>query len=392
MYSRAITTAANAKLTDWPTAILATPSGSNYTCYEVSDYFSSTIPAGLGTVLLEGPVTLDSRFVGIHTQTSAASLFQGGWNRSHDMAPRWAQWNPSSGVFDFTSMLAWLQASKAAGQETVVTVFSTPTWASARPAEANGVYPSDVGGLAEPANMANLSTAITALMNNCGSLIDYLEVWNEPKYQTGNKSFFSGTPAKLAEIAKTINQAAKAIKPSVKIMGVACTGINNNAAGGGIDYTNQFLQASDGATGTGKDWIDILSVHTYEHSGNNYLPNLPVAKTYLATMMSNNGISSMPIWSTEWGYITPQFDTYTGPSISRANALFRYLMYNIVMGMTRCSLYAYGHPIGWNNDPIMLSAWKTFALILNGATVQRINLIGANGQLACTINNTTYLV
>jgi len=388
-FSLPVSPAANTVQSQIPAYLAAIQTSTTVlTAYTQDDLFLASPPASLATNIFEGPVTLDQRFLGIHAKAADAYKFGGGWNRSHDMGPRWSQWNPSSGVFDFTSMLAWLQACKAAGQETVVTIFDTPTWASARPGEGNSQYGTP-GGKAEPANMANLSTAITNLMTVCGLLIDYLEVWNEP--QTAGSTYYTGTAAKLAEMARTINQAAKAVKPSVKIMGVACTGINNNTAGFGIDYSNSFLTASDAAAGTGKLWIDILSVHTYEHSGTNKLSNLTVVKGYIDTLKTNNSITSMPVWSTEFGYITPAFDTYTGPSVSRAQALLRFALYNVAMGMARCSLYPYLNT-DVSTEPGIVAEWNRFRNLLGGAVVQRINRLGNGDQLACVINGQNYLI
>jgi len=386
MYSRPMTTPANARSSDYPPFILAQQNGTNFDCYEQSDLFINAIPAALGTNLLEGPVVLDSNFVGMHVPQASAASYAGCWNRSHDMAPRWSQMNPANGVYRFDGILNWLRTCKSVGSQTVVTLFSTPTWASARPAEVNTVYPSDVGGMAEPANMAYLSTFVTQLMLTCGDYIDYIEVWNEP--QTAGNTYYTGTPAKLAEMARTINLAAKAIKPSVKILGVACTGVNNNTAGFGIDYTDQFLKASDGAAGTGKLWIDAISLHTYEHSGLNKLSNMYVTKGYVTTLKANNGIAAMPVWSTEFGYINPDFSLYTGTEANRAKALLRFFLWNVAIGMQRATLY----PLGWSSTDERAAYIRSIAAMLNGATVTRINQVGTSDGLACIINGTQYLV
>lgn len=405
---------ANIVQTQLPAAITVIQNGVNTAlAYNTDDLFSATPLASLATNIFEGPISLDPRFLGVHSKVENATLFQGGWNRTHDMGPggsngtstnafRWAQHNPSNNAFFDCGLGAWLDACRLAKQETVYTIFQTPRWISARsglgnnPAgganEGNDAY-GEPGGCAEPTDMTKLGAFITWLMTNYGSRIDYLEVWNEPKYiyDGGTSSYFSGTPAKLAEIARTIYLAAKAIKPSIKILGPACTGINNNAGGGGIDNTNQFLVASDNNAGTGKLWIDILSVHTYEHSGTNKLSNLLVAKGYLDTIKAANGISAMPVWSTEFGYITPAFTLYTGPSLARANMLLRFALYNIAIGMTRASLYPFLNTDPFT-DPLVVAEWNRYRTLLGGAVIQRINRIGNGDQLACIINGQNYIV
>ena len=356
------------------------------TAYDDSDLFSTSIPAALGTNLLSTPVKLDEKFVGVHVPAASAYLYPGGWNRSHDMAPRWNQMNPSSGVFVDAGLGAWLDACKAAQQETVYTIFGTPTWASARPAETGDPY-GTLGAIAEPTSMATLSAFVTWLMQTYGSRIDYLEIWNEPKYSTAGGSYFSGTAAKLAEMARTIVTAARAVKPAIKTMGVGCTGVLFNSAGSGVGYTDNFLAASDGASGFGKDWIDIISVHTYAHDGTNDITQLANTKAWIDAIKTTNGVTSKPVWSTEFSYITPDFSNYTGPETGRALALVRYLLWNVIGGMARAALY----PLGWNPSAERARLWNGYAAMLNGATVSCINRVGNSPQLACVINGRNYL-
>ena len=384
-----VTWPANSVSSAVPSFLAAVQTGTNtLTCYNEDDLFSASIPAVLGANLLEGPLVLDARFVGIHAQASVAGMYPGGWNRSHDMAPKWAEMNPADGVFVDAGMGAWLDACKAAGQQTVVTIFQTPTWLSARPAEGPDGY-GYPGGKAEPSNMAKLGAFITWLVATYGDRIDFIEVGNEPKYSYALAgSYFSGTPANLAEMAKTIYQAAKAVKPGIKILGVGATGVLFNGAGSGITYTDQFLSASDGAGGFGRDWIDIVSVHTYAHDGANDITQMASTKAWIDGIKSSNGISAKPVWSTEFSYITPDFSTYTGPEASRAAALFRYCLWNIVGGFARINNY----PLGWNSTPERAQLWNNIARILNGGTVTRINRLASTRQLACVINGQRYLV
>lgn len=393
MYQRALTTAANARASDFAPAIYGVSAGPNLlTCYEPDDLFDVDIPPALGVNLLLTPITLSQRFLGTHAKASdpPATIVTA---RSHGTGPRWLQMNPSDGIFVDAGMSAWLAAMKADGAETIVTIFGTPTWVSARPTEGPDELYGMMGGLAEPADMSKLGAFVTWLVSTYGSQIDYIEVWNEPKYSYGNSSFFSGTPAKLAEMARTINLAAKAAKPSLPVLGVGCTGVTSAAAGWGVDLTNRFLTASDGSGGTGKDWIDILSVHTYVHNGTNDLTLLLPARGYIDTLKANNGISLMPVWSTEFGLAGPLFYKYTGPAASRIQLLARHAIYNAVIGMERCVQYSFFQSTyGFADDPIAVAEWNRWCVILNGATVSIVNRVGASEQLACVIDGHSVLL
>lgn len=395
-----ITTPTGAKRSDYQTGeILGVTSGANILYYTADDLFMDGLPAALGTNLLNTPIVLSPRFMGLHQRADAFSLNASiGTNRSHDQAPRWSRINTANGIFNDLGLGAWLAASKARGAETIYTIFSTPTWASARPSELDPLY-GDLGGRAEPANMTSLASFVTWLMTNYGDLIDYLEVWNEPKYNTTGSSFYSGTPAKLAEMARTINLTAKAIKPSIKILGVAvadCTGTDTLPAGSsnsGVQITNLFLSASDGNGGLGKDWIDILTFHSYA-SGSPNLSQFDGTKTLIDNMKAANGVTSMPIWANEFNYISPDFGLYTGSEVSRTRALIRLCVRKIPIGFDRLMPYAMA---GSGTLRVLatqesVDEWNRWCNILNGATVSRINRVGTNGQLACVINGVTYLI
>lgn len=388
----AITPAAGTKYSDQPVGLAGVQSSSSlFTLYQNDDLFSTSIPAQLGTNLLSTPVVLSAKSIGLHITAADSTKVNFNIARSHDMAPRWNQMNTSSGVFVDAGLGAWLTAMKAAGAEVIYTIFGTPTWASARPAEGGDPY-GVPGGIAEPASMSTLSAFVTWLMTNYGNLIDYLEVWNEPKYSIGNASYFSGTPSKLAEMAKTINQAAKAVKPGIKILGVGCTGVLYTGAGSGIDYTNQFLAASDGGAGFGKDWIDILTVHTYAHDGANDIRALKNTKGYIDGIKSSNGISSKEVWSTEYSYITPDFSNYPGPDAGKGTAFARYVLWNLAGGMVRMVQYRYDGSLGWGGGPRANDIWNFWVSTLSGATVSVINQIGNGTAIAAVINGQRYIV
>lgn len=394
-----INTPANARRSDYPSGeILGVQSGANILYYTQDDFFMDGLPAALGTNLLNTSTVLSSKFLGLHIKAEdiVPSGLIVGTNRSTDQAPKWNDCNPSSGVFVDAGLGAWLTASKNAGAETIYTIYLTPTWASARPSESDPLY-GVLGSRAEPASMATLAAFVTWLMTNYGDLIDYLEIRNEPKYNTTASSFYSGTPSTLAQEARIVNITAKAIKPTVKIIGIAvadCTGTDTLPAGSsnsGVQITNLFLSASDGNGGLGKDWIDILSFHSYATSPN--LSAFDGSKTLINNMKTANSVSAMPVWGTEFSYISPDFINYTGAGASRMRALIRLVLMNLVIGFERAIPYAYAQlTLGWQKDPAANAEWNKWAAILNGATVTRINRIGANGQLACVINGQNYLI
>ena len=387
-YTLPLVLPANSKSSDYPRPVYAEQSGATVVYYTEDDYFSPTLPAAMGTPLIPGPVTLAADFLGIHREAGDGAGHVTDMARSHNTAPRWSQQNPAAGVFVDAGMDAWLTDMKASGAKTMFSLFHTPTWASARPTETGDQY-GVLGALAEPANMATLGAYTTWLMQRYGSRIDYLEIWNEPKYTNTNASYFSGTPAKLAEMARTIYTAAKAIKPSIVVLGVGCTGIVafDGSAGEGVGFTNQFLAASDGASGTGKNWIDILSVHTYVHDGTNNLGLVPNMKTHIDSIKTTNSLGAIDVWSTEFGFVTPLFENYRGSEVAQVDAVARYALLHAAAGVSHCIWYMFNTDYGW--FPLSDRArdrWNYWCRLFNGGRLTVLNRVSSRGALAAVIN------
>lgn len=279
---------------------------------ELANPTAETIAAIPGTVLLtSSPVAVPRQFFGINTGESTASVVgyanpvsdvNFGIVRSHDTQKvNWKDINPSNGVFDYTTVDAWATAHYSQGRQLLYTVYQTPTWASARPADV-GPY-SNLGWNAEPANMSTLATHCTNLaqrMVTRGTPIKYWEVSNEPNYAIGGLRFYSGTQAKLAEMTRVISQAVKAVDPTALIVSPSVTNLDNVPAAAAPDvaatYFAAMMAASDGASGTMATWVDVVGYHTY---GSDSL--LPTRINQIKTAAAAAGLGSKPIFDTEVG-------------------------------------------------------------------------------------------
>lgn len=368
--------------------------------YTEADLFSTSIPARLGTNLVSAAKTVDPYFLSMHSKLPSIGRAIGGWLRIHDTNTTWKDLNPASGVFVDGGLGALLTAAKANGFKTLVMIVATPSWAALRPGEYNSGYGPSYG-ISEPSNLAYLSAYITWLLTTYGDLIDGIESWNEPKYDTTGGSYFSGVPAALAAMARTIYQAAKAAKPSIVVCGVGVTGMM--MIGGtltyGYDWINSFLSASDGAGGFGKNWIDVLSIHTYTHDGaldNRYMANLPdiVAQLKTATGLPAN----FPVWATEFGALKynatgdKDLELVHGSDVNRMRWIIRYALWHIVSGIDVAVFYAYSSAsMGWKSNSNMDRLWNEWVAKINGSTISCINRIGNSESLAVTINGVNYI-
>jgi hypothetical protein len=235
----------------------------------------------------------------------------------------------------FKDLDAWVAVNKQAGRKLIYTVYQTPEWASARPTDV-GPYGSR-GFNAEPANMTTLYDFIVMVATRysaMGYFIDYFEVSNEPNYST----FYSGTVEKLSEMTRTINQAAKSVYPTTKII---CAGMTNIdvAAGTPLNqvastYFAAMMSASDGATGTMAQWVDVIGYHGY---GAESLLLKRIAST--KAMAAAVGLSALPLIDTENGINAGS----TMSDLSFYKSFIRMMIIPAGMGVSGVCYYALGN-------------------------------------------------
>lgn len=238
--------------------------------------FSTDTSALGGNPVIEtvysGSIAVPSNFNGIHAHDWPIADGQGnlspsptygfGIFRTHDNSwARWAAHHTGPSTFSWAKMdevMAGLQA----GTDVIWTIMSTPTWASSG---INADPYGTVGGNAPPTSMTTLYNYVNTLVSRYPT-VKYVEVWNEPKFPDVANGFWNSTATKMAEMARTIYQAAKAANPSVKIL---APGFVSNP-----DLLTQFLNASDANGGFGRDWIEGVAYHFYGVCGSSYLPNV----------------------------------------------------------------------------------------------------------------------
>lgn len=129
------------------------------------------------------------------------------------------------------------------------------------------------------AGWGELTVFVTWLMTKYGSVIDWIESLNEAhtgrSHNTGALNYtqaqqgiwYTGTFDDIGNHTRLINLAAKAVKPSVKVVAPSTTGVSLGQrwfSAGNRSSAHFMLAAGDGATGKLIDWVDVLSFHVYE--------------------------------------------------------------------------------------------------------------------------------
>lgn len=310
--------------------------------------------------------------------------------RSHDMdggKARWQYIQPTSSTWDWVDLDSWVNTHYAAGRDILFTLFGTPAWASARPTEEGAYGPYSLGIQAEPSDMTKWDAYCTAVAARYLGKIKYYEVWNEPNYNNDGTGvtteglsskvfYFSGTFAKLAEMTRRANQAIKVVDPTAKIVSSPLTAWSSTAGGTAETYFTGMLAASDGATGTMKDWIDIVGVHLY--IAGNDITKLPGMIDRVKAGMTTAGISGKEIWDTESAPVAPDV---SGMPVEAAKLfIVRSMIIQASKGIARTFYYQYDDPtMGMKGTIIPGYRERVRGLLMSGFQATAIFTDGRTG-------------
>lgn len=331
------------------------------------------------TYILPGALVVPADFCGQHYK-GTPELSQGKRMHTHDMQGcRWWECNTAAGVYNW----ATLDAKIAAWGSRPVTycMFGTPTWASARPAEAHAY---GLGRMAEPSSMTYLADYVTALLTRYPT-IDRIEVWNEPDIpNTQSLYWYSGSVATFVTMCQTIYNAAKAVRAGIKVTGPGTTYYLSNP-----NWLDAFFVAGGAA------YLDEYSIHGYQlqyGTPHKALFGTLLNLDYLKKSISKNAAPIKPISISEFGQINPL------PSVTSDDDLIaayrRAIVVAAAAGLTHANWYQYDDSaFGYATRPAVVQAVADMVALLPGSTLSDVYMItDSNGcRVAATINGTPYV-
>lgn len=288
----------------------------------------------------------------------------------------WAAIETSKGIYNWTFSDTWVNSWHGLGKSLIVELGQTPDWANVNM----------TAGAANkaPTNMADFASWVTVIGNRYKNKIRYWIIRNEPNFG-GTGQEFIDTAAKYAEMTRIASQILKSIDPNNKILG--CEMVNLSQA---TTIFTQFANASasgydagfgNGAGTTGKNWIDIVSTHTYKGNADGNLAieleNIADWATFKNTLISL-GISNLPIWATEYMYV--------GNDVNGEIAKFKR---NFILSIINCDMsvwFSWGRSAAiWNkNNNVGMSARTNWNDFVNPLLASPITLV--------VLNNTTDMV
>jgi hypothetical protein len=239
--------------------------------------------AGTGSL---GPI--DRQYFGLHIHRAASttpwpSIPFGAW-RLWDARITWADLEPQPGAWDFTSLDRLVELAGKNGVEVLLPLGMTPTWASARPADHSYYGP---GRSAEAKNIDDWRNYVRTVAGRYKGRVKVYEIWNEPNL----KGFFSGTPARMVELAAAAFAELKKVDPNITVLSPSS---GAGASHGGPAWLEAYLKAGGGR------YADVISYHFY------VLPEPPEKVLPLIAeirqILTRYGVEKKPLWNTEMGW------------------------------------------------------------------------------------------
>ncbi|MGL4232148.1 MAG: PA14 domain-containing protein [Casimicrobium sp.] len=294
--------------------------------------------------------------------------------RLWDAGVTWAKLEPEKGRFDFTMLDRFVSEAQSRGQEVILTLGQSPTWASARPTTLTYL---GLGASAEPANLADWRDYVTAVASRYKGRIQYYEVWNEPNDTT----FFSGTVNDAIALTREAKSALTAADPNAKLI---------SAPPYVVGWLDQFL------AGGGGQYVDIIGYHVYADEPEQMARGL----ADIRLVLEERGVWGVkPLWNTE-GAVG---DRNTSEDVGVGFIARAYLI-NFIYGAERYAWYNWGGPrecasfctpTVTDNIPEANRVGRAFGAIqewlvgktmkrfeVNAAGVYQLELQQANGQSA----------
>jgi hypothetical protein len=332
------------------------------------------IPGFPISALKTSAVTVPAEFFGMSVQkreNDALTGISAKTVRSHDIKNGKGLWQKieyAEGIYDWVDIDSWVDTHYAAGRDLVFTLFGTPGWASARPSEANayssgtyGAGGTNFGIAAEPSDLTKWDNFCAAVATRYLGKIKYYEIWNEVNL-TG---FFTGTKTILAQMVRRANQTIKAIDSNAKILAPSVQGWVSTAGGASETYFTGMMAASDGVSGTMKDWIDVVNVHLYLPSVNR-ITELPGMIDRVNAAKTTASVSGKETWDTESAPIGGDASMLTDSQL--ITLMSRMMIVMAAKGIVRTIYYQYDHgTMGFIGRPAVIAARETLrSLLMSG--------------------------
>ena len=326
--------------------------------------------------------------------------------RNHDIAGYCSQWrdiHTAAGVFNATSVArldTWINQAVTDGREIIFTIFGTPTWAASTSINFTDQYgtlyganaPADIG-VSGSANLAAFVTWLVTRYNTGSRKIQYIEAWNEPLFSTAASSYWTGTYVQMAQVMKTVYQAAKAVDSGIKVLSPGFAGMS----GGLSPMVQNTMTAAVGDATTGLSWCDGVAFHAYDFglARAGFYPICDALKQFISDVVAY--APGKPIYNSEAGFL----HDWTGVTqAERARIIKQAALVQAALGIKFVQWYGadYGYVVsgavsagyvasniigGPLTDQTIRDAFIWVAA-LSGTTIYEVGMLGSSAMYAQT--------
>lgn len=360
--------------------------GVNYSVLTPADIAAPSVGIGSSrqSCLYVGQAVVSEGRFGLHFNKSAnfaqGLLMPHGAARCHDSGCRWDQIEPAAnGVYDWALLDSWVAGN--AGKDLVYTLIGVPpgyssdtTGVQNSPFSFSNVYIPKLCSPPTAGGTAALSAFVTALCTRYPE-IGYIEVWNEPNSDGANYQWWWGTAQQLADLIKTVSVAAKAVRPTVKIVAPTCVGFEVTGNAKSYAVTVLGLTAFGDAAPV-HNRVDVVSGHLYTSTQQPYLARQTTAE--LNAVLAGIG-ASKPVWDTEVGLL--QLAKERGPgAVTDDVYVSRYFAHHLLAfgaGVEKVFWYTVDHSyMGYINRPQVADRVNGLVSELSGRTLNIFYLDG----------------
>ncbi len=239
---------------------------------------------------LKGTVIDDSLF-GFHVKDAQNGVWPNikfGSIRLWDNGTSWANIETSKGVFDWTNLdNAVANANKHGMTDILMVLSGTPAWATNQRNPIALPLP-DASGV--PTNMADWDDWVRAVATRYKGQIKIYQPWNEANLTT----FYTGTPAQMADLTKRAYDIIKGIDPTATIVAPS-TG--TRLGGPFKKFYPAFLSELEA-----RNWpVDVWAAHTYPASLGDTNDRQDLANNWIDFLKAAKA-PDLPLWDTENNY------------------------------------------------------------------------------------------
>lgn len=291
--------------------------------------------------------------IGIHVhqgrEVSAAAQAGFAKIRLWDSFTTWSDLQPEPGRFRLGALEARVAQAERLGLRVILTLGSTPQWASMRPME-RCAY--GYGCAAPPVSLEFWRTYVRTVASAFAGRIECYETWNEVSFPTdpelvrlgaqGDPKFYSGTPAQLAALQQVAFEEIRKADPAACVLSPSF-----HSSGDWNRKLDRFLASG------GTRYFDKLSWHFY-------FGDLPEdtrrVMGEVRSVLARHGLADAEIWNTEVGIPfalkragrgAPEFRQFV------FSMTLRTYLANFAAGVRRVYWYA------WDNGEFGLSREKS---------------------------------